>query len=78
MPYRVLKPISADDGSTIPTGTLVDAEGWRNLRQLINGRYLGEVVVETPAEEPVVEEAPKPKAKKAKAVEQEVTENDNL
>ena len=76
MPYRVLKPISADDGSTIPTGTLVEAEGWRNLRQLINGRYLGEVVVEAPVVE--AEDSPKPKAKKAKAVEQEVTENDNL
>ena len=74
MPYRVLKPISADDGSVIPSGTLVEAEGWRNLRQLINGRYLGEVVVEaTP-----VEDAPKPKAKKVKAVEEEVVNDDNL
>ena len=78
MPYRVLKPISADDGSTIPSGTLVEAEGWRNLRQLINGRYLGEVVVEATPVVEVVEDAPKPKAKKVKAVEQEVTGNDNL
>lgn len=73
MPFRVLKPISADDGSTIPTGTLVDAEGWRNLRQLINGRYLGEVVIEAP----VVEDAPKAKAKKSKAQE-EVNEDVNI
>jgi hypothetical protein len=72
MPFRVLKPISADDGSTIPTGTLVDAEGWRNLRQLINGRYLGEVVVEEAAED-----APKPKAKKSK-VQEEVNTDVNI
>ena len=67
MAYRVLKPISASDGSTIPTGTLVDAEGWRNVRQLVNGRFLAEVMektisVEPPAEDEVVE-TPKPKAK---------------
>jgi hypothetical protein len=70
MAYRVLKPISTSDGSTIPTGTLVEAEGWRNLRQLINGRFLAEVMektisIEPPAEEEVVE-TPKPKAKKTK------------
>jgi len=39
---------------------------------------LGEVVVEATPVVEVVEDAPKPKAKKVKAVEQEVTENDNL
>ena len=73
MAYRVLKPISAGDGSTIPTGTLVEAEGWRNLRQLVNGRFLAEVTenvvsVEPPAEDEVVE-TPKPKAKKSKTEE---------
>jgi hypothetical protein len=73
MAYRVLKPISAGDGSTIPTGTLVDAGGWRNVRQLVNGRFLAEVAenvvsVEPPAEEEVVE-TPKPKAKKTKTEE---------
>jgi hypothetical protein len=79
MAFRVLKPISADDGSTIPTGTLVEAEGWRNLRALINGRYLGEVAVVEVAvvDEAVDAEVVKPKAKKAKVVE-EVTDNDNL
>ena len=84
MAFRVLKPISADDGSTIPTGTLVEAEGWRNLRALINGRYLGEVsVVEVPVvevavvDETVEAEVVKPKAKKSKAQE-EVTDSDNL
>jgi hypothetical protein len=79
MAFRVLKPISADDGSIIPTGTLVEAEGWRNLRALINGRYLGEVsVVEVAVvDEAVDAEVVKPKAKKAKVVE-EVTDNDNL
>lgn len=74
MAYRVLKPISAGDGSTIPTGTLVDAEGWRNVRQLVNGRFLAEVMdktisVEPPAEDEVVE-TPKPKAKKSKTEEE--------
>ena len=32
MAYRVLKPISASDGSTIPTGTLVDADGWPHYK----------------------------------------------
>jgi len=74
MAYRVLKPISAGDGSTIPTGTLVDAGGWRNVRQLVNGRFLAEVTenvvsVEPPAEDEVVE-TPKPKAKKSKTEEE--------
>lgn len=74
MAYRVLKPISSSDGSTIPTGTLVDAEGWRNVRQLVNGRFLAEVMektisIEPPALEAVVE-APKPKAKKTKIQEE--------
>ncbi len=75
MAYRVLKPISASDGSTIPTGTLVDAEGWRNVRQLVNGRFLAEVMEKTISVEPSaseeVVEAPKPKAKKTKIQEEE-------
>ena len=73
MAYRVLKPISAGDGSTIPTGTLVEAEGWRNLRQLVNGRFLAEVMEKTISIEPPVEdevvETPKAKAKKTKTEE---------
>jgi len=73
MAYRVLKPISAGDGSTIPTGTHVDAGGWRNVRKLINGRFLAEVTenvvsVEPPVQEEVVD-APKAKAKKSKTEE---------
>jgi hypothetical protein len=41
MAYKVTKPI-AKDGQMIPAGTIVDAESWRNLRALINGRYLVE------------------------------------
>ena len=74
MAYRVLKPISAGDGSTIPTGTLVDAEGWRNVRQLVNGRFLAEVMEKTISVEPAAEvevvETPKPKAKKSKTEEE--------
>tara|TARA_R110000868_G_scaffold110521_1_gene299340 strand:+ start:210 stop:455 length:246 start_codon:yes stop_codon:yes gene_type:complete len=42
MAFRVLKPIAAK-GELIPTGTLIDASSWRNLRALINNRYLVEV-----------------------------------
>ena len=74
MAYRVLKPISAGDGSTIPTGTLVDAEGWRNVRQLVNGRFLAEVMEKTISIEPPVQDevvdAPKAKAKKSKTEEE--------
>lgn len=78
MAYRVLKPISSDDGSTIATGTLVDAAGWRNLRALVNGRYLSEVAVEvTVAPESIEIAEAKPKAKKSKAQEQ-VTDSDNF
>ena len=74
MAYRVLKPISAGDGSTIPTGTLVDAEGWRNVRQLVNGRFLAEVMEKTISVEPPVQvevvDALKFKAKKSKTQEE--------
>lgn len=42
MNYRVMKPIATSDG-LLPTGSLVDASGWRNLRALINNRHLVEV-----------------------------------
>jgi hypothetical protein len=41
MAYKVQRPI-AKNGSVIPVGTVVDAANWRNLRSLINGRYLVE------------------------------------
>lgn len=78
MAYRVLKPISADDGSTIPTGTLVDAGGWRNVRALINGRYLAEVMdAPAPVVKEVVEEV-KPKSKAKAKAQEEVVENVDL
>jgi len=43
MAHKVMKPISAN-GEIIPTGTLIDASGWRNVRALINNRYLIEVL----------------------------------
>lgn len=43
MVYKVLKPIS-QDGTMIPTGSIVDASAWRNVRALINNRYLAEVL----------------------------------
>jgi hypothetical protein len=59
MAYRVMKPIQSGDGTVIPAGELVEAGGWRTLRQLINGRYLVEVV-----EAEVVEPTPPVKKKK--------------
>ena len=60
MAHKVMKPISAN-GEIIPTGTVLDASGWRNVRALINNRYLVEVmnaptpqVVETMVEKPSV------------------------
>lgn len=43
MAYKVLKPIS-QNGEMIATGTIVDASSWRNVRALINNRYLVEVL----------------------------------
>lgn len=37
--YIVMKPIPVD-GEKLPTGTVVNAAEWRNLRTLIAGRYL--------------------------------------
>lgn len=54
MKYRVMKPIPADDGSVIPSGEIVEADGWRNVRQLVNGRYLAPLV-EVPVDAVVVE-----------------------
>lgn len=55
--YVVGKPLPAKDG-TIPSGTVVDVTGWRNVEKLVQGRYLRPA---TPAE---VEAAKKPATKK--------------
>jgi len=44
MAYRVIKPLPQADGSSIATGTLVDASNWLNVRALVNTRYLVEVL----------------------------------
>jgi hypothetical protein len=62
--YQVLKPIPMGD-EIIPTGTIVDGVGWRNLKALINGRYLLPVLQNQPVDA-IVEEKPKP-VKKASA-----------
>lgn len=46
--YIVCKPIPVD-GDVLPTGMVVDAAEWRNLRSLIAGRYLKHVVEEPQA-----------------------------
>ena len=65
MPYKVLKPIPNGDGTYHQAGEIVPADGWRNLRQLINGRYLIEVLEAAP--EAVSEAAPTPKKRRTKA-----------
>lgn len=71
MAYRVTKPIPKGDGTVIPTGSLVDAANWRNLRSLISGRYLVEVVdAIVPSSRPVTERV----AEQAQVV---VVEEDN-
>ena len=64
MPYKVLKPIPNGDGTYHQTGDIVPAEGWRNLRQLINGRYLVEVLE---AAQPAEDEPDKPAARKKRS-----------
>lgn len=51
MAYRVNKPISSGNGTMIPAGTIVDASQWRNLRALVNGRFLVEVLDATVSED---------------------------
>jgi hypothetical protein len=61
--YQVLKPIPKE-GEILPSGSVVDASGWRNLKTLIAGRYLKPIETE-----PAVEDAkPKAVAKKPKRV----------
>ena len=57
MAFRVMKPI-ATNGELIATGTLVDASKWRNLRALINNRYLVEVVEQVVPVVPAVPAVP--------------------
>lgn len=45
MAYKVLKPIPVGLGQFLSTGAIVEADNWRNLRQLVNGRYLVQVVM---------------------------------
>lgn len=59
MPYQVLKPIPVNDGVIAP-GEIVDAEGWRNLRTLISGRYLSPEPVAAKAAGKSAQAAPAP------------------
>lgn len=67
MPYRVLKPIPNGDGTYHQSGEIVNAKGWRNLRQLVSGRYLVEVLEEAPAAEEDATEKPKQSRKRKSA-----------
>lgn len=67
MPYKVLKPIPNGDGTYHQTGDIVHADGWRNLRTLVNGRYLVEVIEAAPA----ADEPAAPTRKRRKAASEE-------
>lgn len=68
--YEVVRPISAEDGSAIPAGTVVDASGWKNLHRLVsNGRLKPTDKTASAVDEP----APKPR-KRAKAAEDATVE----
>lgn len=43
MAHKVLKPISSANG-VIPSGTIIDASGWKNVASLVAGRFLVEVI----------------------------------
>lgn len=56
MPYKVLKPLPVGNGEVIPSGTIVDAEGWRNVRTLVASRWITPImdaIPSTPVEETV-------------------------
>tara|TARA_B110000503_G_scaffold143761_1_gene248175 strand:- start:8300 stop:8560 length:261 start_codon:yes stop_codon:yes gene_type:complete len=67
MAYRVLKPISSSDGSTIATGEIVEADGWRNVKALVNGRFIIELANAVPV-------APEKKSEPAQTMDKTVVE----
>jgi len=69
--YRVMKPIKTDQG-VVPVGTIVDASSWRNVRALVNMRYLSPVAEQVSVAEPApkVVKAAKPKVEKAASSEE--------
>lgn len=50
MEVEVLRPIQAGNNIIIPAGSIVDASGWRTLRQLIEQRYVIPVMLAAPSE----------------------------
>jgi hypothetical protein len=66
--YRVMKPIQTGE-ATLSVGMVVDASSWRNLRALVNMRYLAPVL----ESERVAAEASKPKKAAKPKVEAEVS-----
>ena len=56
--YVVCRPFQAGD-QNLAAGAVVDAQGWRNLRQLVRSRYL---------REQTADEAAAPKARKGREV----------
>lgn len=66
--YRVMKPIQTGE-SMLSVGMVVDASDWRNLRALVNMRYLAPVL----ESERVVTAEPKSKKAAKPKVEAEVS-----
>lgn len=51
--YVVCRPFQAGD-QNLEAGAVVDAQGWRNLRQLVRSRYLREQTADEAAAAPKV------------------------
>ena len=78
---KVLKRIPKGRGEYLESGTILDVSGFRNVKMLESGRYLGQVTEEeakayaealvrkTEAPKPAVKPAPKAKSAKPAPVE---------
>jgi len=64
---KVLKRIPKGRGEYVESGTILDVSGWRNVKMLEAGRYLGKVTDEE-AKAHAEASKPKPAPAKAKAV----------
>lgn len=61
--YIVCRPLPVGD-TVLATGTEVDADDWRNLRKLVNQRYLRPLT----AEEALARQSATPRAKRGQEV----------
>lgn len=60
MKYIVLKPLEVD-GKTLSNGDVVDASNWRNVKSLVDLRYLAPEVSGTVAPQAAIPKKPAPR-----------------